>query len=328
MHHILTKNPGLLWGLAVVDGKAERMIDETAADVLAQPQDWCWMHFALSDHRARRFIENFEAVPQAARALLLSGETRPQIHLTATCAYGVIPDIEKDFDGQSLGAGRLAFWLDAEYLVTARHHPMRVAEEVHAQSLAGPPPASPALAFVRLNEHYVAVVEQRLAVLTHLLDTLEDQVLSDRADLDQSKLGPARREIARYHREFASLRTAYHRATSGRGAFAQGPVAEHLPALAQAAEDVDRDAAALTERARLLFEEMDARISANANRSLQTLTILSTLLLPPTFIAGAFGMNVPAIPWANDHGGFWWAIGLCTVVVAASWAALKRYGIL
>jgi hypothetical protein len=39
-------------------------------------------------------------------------------------------------------------------------------------------------------------------------------------------------------------------------------------------------------------------------------------------------MNVPAIPWANDHGGFWWAIGLCAVVVAGCWAALKRFGIL
>jgi hypothetical protein len=37
---------------------------------------------------------------------------------------------------------------------------------------------------------------------------------------------------------------------------------------------------------------------------------------------------VPAIPWAADHGGFWWAFGLCGAVVLASWAALKRYGIL
>jgi zinc transporter len=50
-------------------------------------------------------------------------------------------------------------------------------------------------------------------------------------------------------------------------------------------------------------------------------------LLPPTFVVGAFGMNLPGIPWAGDHEGFWWAIGLCVVVVAGCWAALKRYGI-
>jgi zinc transporter len=328
MLHALKKNPGLLWGLAIKDGKASRAIDDTAAIVFAQPHDWAWMHFALSDHRARRFIETFDTAPEAARTMLLLGETRPQIHLTATCAYGVIPDIEKDFEGRSVGVGRLAFWLDATHLITARQHPMRVIDEVHEEAERGPPPVSPALAFVRFNERYVEIVEQRLVVLGQKLDQLEDSVLSDRADLDQAGLGPVRRELARYHREFAGLRTAYHRAMIGKGAHTESPIAPHLPQLLQAAEDFDRDASALSERARLLYEEMDTRIAANANRSLQTLTILSTLLLPPTFIAGAFGMNVPAIPWANDHGGFWWAMGLCAVVVAGCWAALKRFGIL
>ncbi len=324
----LNKNPGLLWGLAVKDGVATHVIDDNAAEIFAAPHDWVWMHFALSDHRGRRFLETFDMVPEAARALLLSDETRPQIHLTATCAYGVIPDIEGEFDGQSMGASRMSFWLDATHLVTARHHPLRVASEVHDEARNGKPCASPALTLLRINERYVDIVERRLGALGQKLDLLEDTVLSDRSDIDQAQLGPVRRELARYHREFAGLRAAYHRALAGRHAQAEGPVAPHLAALLQAVEDVDRDAASLSERARLLYEEMDTRIAANANRSLKTLTILSTLLLPPTFIAGAFGMNVPAIPWANDHTGFWWAVGLCTVVVLGSWAALKRFGIL
>ena len=54
MAETLKKNPGLLWGLAARNGTGQRMIDDTAADILAAPHDWCWMHFALSDHRARR----------------------------------------------------------------------------------------------------------------------------------------------------------------------------------------------------------------------------------------------------------------------------------
>lgn len=61
-------------------------------------------------------------------------------------------------------------------------------------------------------------------------------------------------------------------------------------------EDIDHEAAALQERGRLLHEEIDTLINAATNRSMRTLTVISTLLIPPTLIVGAFGMNVPGIP--------------------------------
>lgn len=323
----LTKSPGMLWGLAARGGAAVRLIEDNAAEMLAAPHDWAWLHFALSDHRARRFIEGFETAPEAARALLLSGETRPQLHLSQGCVYGVIPDFEKDFDERSIEPGSIAFWLDAQHLFTTRHHPMRVVDEVREEMQGRPAPA-PADVFVRLNERYVEIAEKRFAVLARWLDRLEDRVLADKGELDRATLGPVRREIGRFHREFAALRASYHRAMTGRGERGDNPIARHLPDLLQTADDFDRDAAGLAERARLLSEEMDTRIAAATNRSLQTLTIISTLLLPPTFIVGAFGMNLPAIPWAQGAGGFWWAVGLCVVVVAGSWALLKRYEIL
>lgn len=322
----LKKNPGLLWGVAVNAAEAERIIDDTAADVLAQPHDWCWMHFALSDHRGRRFLETYEGAPPDAREMLLSGETRPQLHLVSGGAYGVIPDFEKDFADQSHGEGSVAFYLDGTHLITTRHHPMRVVDEVREEVMAEPP-GCPVDVFVRLNERFVEIAEKRFAVFGRWLDRLEDRVLGEQGELDKTGLGSVRREVARFHREFASLRAAYHRAMNLRVPVPDNPVSPRLPELLQAAEDFDRDAAGLSERARLLYEEIDTRIAARTNRALQTLTIISTLLLPPTFVVGAFGMNLPSIPWANTPGGFWWAVGLCVAVVVGSWALLKRYGI-
>lgn len=323
----LGKHPGLLWGVAVRDGQAHRIIDDASAEILGEPHDWSWMHFALSDHRARRFLESLDAAPKAARAMLLEDETRPQLHLGPGCAWGVIPDFEKDFEENNFGEGSVAFYLDAGRLITTRHHPMRVVDEVR-EEIEPAPPAYPVDVFVRLNERFIEIAEKRFAVFARWLDRLEDRVLAEQGELDKTGLGSVRREVARFHREFASLRVSYSRAINSRVPVPDNPVSSRLPALLQAVEDFDRDAAALTERARLLYEEIDTRIAAATNRSLQTLTIISTLLLPPTFIVGAFGMNVPAIPWAADHGGFWWAFGLCAAVVAGSWIALKRYGIL
>ena len=259
--------------------------------------------------------------------MLLEDETRPQLHLGAGCAWGVIPDFEKDFEEKDFGEGSVAFYLDAGHLITTRHHPMRVVDEVR-EEIQSAPPSCPADVFVRLNERFIEIAEKRFAVFARWLDRLEDRVLGEQGELDKTGLGSVRREVARFHREFASLRVSYSRAINSRVPVHDNPVSARLPALLQAVEDFDRDATALAERARLLYEEIDTRIASATNRSLQTLTIISTLLLPPTFIVGAFGMNLPAIPWAADHGGFWWAFGLCFAVVGASWVALKRYGIL
>jgi len=153
-------------------------------------------------------------------------------------------------------------------------------------------------------------------------------VLADRDHIGREVLGPLRRELSRYAREFSILRRAIYRATAIRGAALSSPLAEHLPALQQQAEDVERDAGALQERARLLYEEIGSRVADRSNRSLSALTVISTLLLPPTFVVGAFGMNVGGVPWGQNGHGFWAALGLCAVLVLVGYVVLRRFRIL
>jgi zinc transporter len=325
---VLDRCAGLVFGFHIHAGHAHPVGDETLGQACAAPHDWLWLHLALSDHRARRFIEALEAAPEAARALLLSGEDRVQLHLTATGAWGVLPDIERDFADHSLGSGRFAFWLDATHLVTARRHPLRASEHLREEVEQGRVPASPAEALARLPEHFAALVEARMVALAAELGRIEDEVLADRFT-DNRTLGALRRELSRYAREFSGLKSAIHRAMSARhGGMTNSPLLEHLPPLMQDVEDFDRDAAGLTDRARLIYEEIDARIAATTNRSLSALTVLSTLMLPPTLIAGLFGMNVPGLPWATDKQGFWIVILFCTGLGVAMYALLRRFRIL
>ena len=55
-------------------------------------------------------------------------------------------------------------------------------------------------------------------------------------------------------------------------------------------------------------------------------TIVSTLLIPPTLVTGAFGMNVPGIPFEHSPAGFIGAAALCAGVVAAALFLLRRFG--
>jgi zinc transporter len=77
-----------------------------------------------------------------------------------------------------------------------------------------------------------------------------------------------------------------------------------------------------------LHEELDTRIAEGANRSMRTLTIISTLLIPPTLIVGALGMNVPGLPFEHDHVGFMKSMVMCGVIVGAAYLLLRRWKIL
>jgi zinc transporter len=319
---------GLLWGLRFSDNKTFRVTPDTLDACLADSSCWLWMHFALSDHRARKYIGAFAEAPQAARDLLLGQERRPQVHAAGAWAYGILPDIERDFEGHTLGVGRLNFAMNERFLLTARHHALRAVDAVRDAALGGETIATPADCVIGLVETFTEMVEARLHALTLELDRIEDLVLSDGDDVPRLPLGPARRELSRYYREFAGLRSALNRALTSRNESRENSLFRRLPALAQRIDDFDRDVSALQDRARLLYEEMDTRIAATTNRSVQALTIMSTLLIPPTFVVGAFGMNLPGIPWARDAQGFAVAIGLCAVVVVISYAVLRRFKIL
>jgi zinc transporter len=74
--------------------------------------------------------------------------------------------------------------------------------------------------------------------------------------------------------------------------------------------------------------ELEAKRAEAINRSLRALTVLSTLLLPPTVVVGAFGMNLRGIPFAEQGSGFWSATLVCVLAVAVAYWALKRTRIL
>lgn len=317
-----------LWAYVFRAGMAGPVTDQTLDAALASPDAWVWMHLPLSDQRSRVYLQDFADLPAPARDLILQTEQRVQIQFADAWAYGVLADFERDLDGHSMDAGRLHFALGPRRLITARRQALCVIDEVRREIDKGAPPASPTDALVRLIERYVDVAERRLNEKGEALDRLEDKaMLGDAAELESVNLGPVRRGLARDHREYLGVRSALHRAMSPREAHRVDLLPPHLPRLAQEAEDLDREAVSLQERARLLHEEIEAKINSATNRSMRALTIMSTLLIPPTLIVGAFGMNLPGIPF-DQKGGFLAASVLCLAVVGAAYMLLRRMKIM
>src|SRR5262249_19485073 len=153
----LERCAGMMFGFLFHGGRASAVSDETLAAHVGDRHDWIWLHLALADHRARRFLEHFAEMPAEARELMLSPEDRIQLHLTPARAFGRLPDIERVFADHSLGAGRLVFWFDAGHLITARRHPVRAAEQLRDAITHGEELSGPAETLARLQELFAAI---------------------------------------------------------------------------------------------------------------------------------------------------------------------------
>ena len=64
--------PGLVWAYRFdAEGHAARLPGAEVAEALASDDGWVWLHFNLTDTRARTWIEEAAPLPEAGRELLL-----------------------------------------------------------------------------------------------------------------------------------------------------------------------------------------------------------------------------------------------------------------
>ena len=140
---------------------------------------------------------------------------------------------------------------------------------------------------------------------------------------ERRSLVPVRRTAVRLHRQLASLRVLFRR-WAGPADELPTRVGEAAGRLAQRLDGLDQEIVSLQDRARLLQDEIAAKLASETNRHLFVLTLATIFILPPTFVVGVFGMNVTDLPFTKAPQGFVWAM-LLTVAASAAVYGLLRW---
>jgi len=84
------------------------------------------------------------------------------------------------------------------------------------------------------------------------------------------------------------------------------------------------DLETLRERAELVHEEWQIRVSDQLNRRMYVSALAAALFLPLTFVTGMLGINVGGLPLLNDSRGFAVVCGLVLVLGLAEVLILWR----
>ena len=321
---------GLVCGFRFRPGMPAKEVE--AADLLhclhqcEQNNEFLWVHLNLAHAGAERWMQSHLQLPDDFYEALHEGSRSTRIEQVESALLAVVNDVVFSFGMASSDVSTL--WLCARdrLLVSARLQPLHSVDKLRLSVRRGEEFESPMELLVHLFRDQAEVLTQIVRKTSSSVDTIEDQLLSERMSDNRADLGSMRRVLVRLQRLLALEPGSLLRLLNRPPSWLRE---DDVQALRQSTEEfalVINDLTALGERIKLLQEEIAATLNEQSNRTLFTLTVVTVLALPINIIAGFFGMNVGGIPLAGDPEGFWILVALVATftLIAGRWAFRKR----
>jgi zinc transporter len=317
--------PGLVWAFRFqLDGSSEQL----AADqpIAHQAEGWLWLHFDLPAGQTPQFLESFLRLPVPATELLVSPDEHQQLQVDGTCAYGVFANIVGG-KGLAKQISFVHFAMTDRVLVSNWGHSTNAMGAIRQALEKGRKIATVTTLLLAIVEHVVNAVDDYAGELLGSLDDIEERILSGAASDERRTLGDIRRTAVKLHRQLTMSRSLVKRLECDLDA-PSIPFPMPTRKLGQRLDWLDTEVVALRDRAHLLQEEVTLKLAEQTNRHLEVLSIVATVFLPASLVAGVFGMNVMGLPLTANGYGFLWSMGILVGASAMVFWLLKRVGAL
>ena len=318
---------GLLYGFRFRPGEKGEQIDSaTALQALQQPADpdeFLWLHLNLAHAACERWMKAHLQLPEEFFEALHEGSRSTRIEHVDSALLAVVNDVVFNFSSM-VSSDISTLWVCARsrLLISARLQPLHSVDKLRSSVKGGERFRSPLELLVHLLRDQGEVLTQIVRKTSISVDHIEDQLLSSRLSTNRAELGAMRRVLVRLQRLLAPEPAALFRLLNRPPAWLDADAVQGLRESSEEFAVALNDLGALTERLKLLQEELAAQLNEQSNRTLFTLTLVTVLALPINIVAGLFGMNVGGIPLAEHPHGFWVLVGLIAAftVLAGSWA--------
>jgi zinc transporter len=306
---------GLIWGYLFSPSHPPTELDaETAVAWLAAPRrpdssEFVWLHFSLSNAACERWLRQWLELPEAFHESLRVSVGSTRLEREGETLVAVIHDVLFNTTFDPAGVSTVSLSIGPRLVVSARLRPLRSIDRLRATVKAGQTLRSPGELLAQLLRDQACVLSDIVREATTRVDRIEDTVLANRVAVSRAELSSLRRSLVRLQRLLAPEPAALFRLLSRPLEWLSEA---DLQDLRQAAEEFSAavaDSGALTERLKLLQEELVALVTEQTNRTLFVLTLVTVLALPINLVAGLFGMNVGGIPFAQHPNGFLLVVG-------------------
>jgi magnesium transporter len=257
----------------------------------------------------------------------MSARQYPKIEAYDGYLYVILHGIVFEKGEKTFATQDVDFFLGPNYLVTI--HPGNCAA---LGDLRDHMPRNPKILaegaislFHRIVDSMVDHYRPEMDQLEDRLDEMEKKIFEapDRAlvrqILDEKRQVAGLRRIVTPQRDVVSrLARRDFPAISTEMSFRFRDVYDHLVRVAD-------DAMIFQDRITGMLDAHLTNVSNRLNEVMKVLTVVATVFMPPTLLAGIYGMNVTLPEFPGGHAAqFWWLTGICIGMIALMLIVLRR----
>jgi len=311
--------------IRVMTEKGETKLPVNIGNVVADLSDnqWVWVDFSLSEEEDIQLLSDVFHFHPLAIEDCLQFLQRPKLDYYDGYNFYVLHALNQE----TSEVEEVDIFVSERFLVSFHHDPVVEIDEVWNSVILSKKIDSPAQLFYHILDKIVDMYFPAAYNLEDALGDLEDK-LEERIKgslIDQ--IFDTRKDLIKLRRSFQSTRELVYRMLNSERL---KEVAEHKVYFNDIYDHLLRLAEIVESSLELTADMRDSYFSLNSNRMnaiMMTLTVISAIFIPLTFIVGVYGMNFDNMPELHWHYGYYGVmvmmlvIGVCMVI----WFAKKGW---
>jgi len=290
-----------------------------------------WVHFDCAHENTETWLRTYSKLDTFVIDGLLADETRPRCDGYGDGTLLVLRGVNLNQGAEPEDMVSIRIWVDEHRVISTRFRRLMAVEDIQDQLSTGRGPVSTGHLVARLATSMTERMGPVIEMLGEQLIELEDKLIGADGG-EQVNIRDMRFELIDCRRVSISLRRyinpqreALFRLSQLDEAWinerVQGRLRETVDRVTRITEELDE----VRERSAVVQDELVNRISQRMERTMYTLTVVATVMLPLGFLTGLLGINVGGIPGADTAWAFWAVIGLSVAVVTIEVLVLRHF---
>ncbi len=287
-----------------------------------------WFHFDLKTQRSEDWIKQHSGLSPLAVDALTVEDTRPRV---VTIDNGLLiylrgVNCNPESDPEDMVAIRL--WVSANRIISLRHRRVMAIQDIKELYLNSCGPISTSDFLVHLCENLTNRISSVVNDVKDKIDEMEEKLLDKENLALRGELSSYRRMIIGLKRYLTPQRDTLAKLQTEPAVFFREDHRLQIRELHERTIRCLEELEACRERATVIQEELQTRLSEQMNRTIYLFSIIATIFLPLSLITGLLGVNVGGIPGGGSSLGFPIVSGILIIIAIAEYVYFKKKQVL